>query len=157
MGSSPLVSTKFRVSNASLRLFCYLQCSRINLKLNKKQLEKHSAETFENEKEDGAFYIITHGLSNKRKHIRKNANVAICGDWFTSHGQGSNLGWFCKEENREIADKLRSAFSSWMNHEHNDFDDENTCIFRIQLTHGILFSHGTRYELYFTAETDGKI
>ena len=25
--------------------------------------------------EDGAFYIITHGLSNKRKHIRKNSNV----------------------------------------------------------------------------------
>ena len=75
MGSSPLVSTKFRVSNASLRLFCYLQCSQIKLKLNKKQLEKHSAETFENEKEDGAFYIITHGLSNKRKHIRKNSNV----------------------------------------------------------------------------------
>lgn len=39
-----------------------------------------------------------------------------------------------------------------MNHEHNDFDDENTCIFRIQLTHGILFSHGTRYDLNFAEE-----
>lgn len=107
--------------------------------------------------EDGAFYIITHGLSNKMKHIRKNSNVAICGDWFTAHGQGSNLGWFCKEENREIADKLRSAFSSWIDNGHNNFDDENTCILRIQLTDGILFSHGTRYELDFTAEADGKI
>lgn len=107
--------------------------------------------------EDGAFYIITHGLSNKMKHIRKNSNVAICGDWFTAHGQGSNLGWFCKEENRKIADKLRSAFSLWIDNGHNNFDDENTCILRIQLTNGILFSNGTRYELDFTAETDGKI
>lgn len=102
--------------------------------------------------EDGAFYVITYGLSNKMKHIRKNPNIAISGDWFTAHGKGVDLGWFCKEENREIAEKLQSAFASWIENGHNNFDDENTCILCIRLTQGVLFSHGTRYDLDFAAE-----
>ena len=47
--------------------------------------------------ENGAFYVITYGLSNKMKQMEKNSNVGICGDWFTAHGKGVNLGWFCKE------------------------------------------------------------
>ena len=31
-----------------------------------------------------------------------------------------------------------------------NFDDINTCILRIELTSGILFSNGTRYEIDFT-------
>lgn len=77
--------------------------------------------------ENGSFYVITYGLSNKMKHIRKNPNIAISGDWFTAHGKGVDLGWFCKEENREIAEKLQSAFASWIGNGHNNFDDENTC------------------------------
>lgn len=42
--------------------------------------------------EDGAFYVVTYGLSNKMKQIEKNPTVAICGDWFTGHGIGENLG-----------------------------------------------------------------
>lgn len=57
--------------------------------------------------EDGSFYIITYALSNKIKQIEKNPNVAIAGDWFTAHGRGNNLGYFGKEENRIIAEKLR--------------------------------------------------
>ncbi len=99
--------------------------------------------------EDGAFYVITYALSNKMKQIAQNPDVAIAGDWFTAHGKGSNLGWFCKDANKNIADRLRKAFHEWIDNGHNNFEDENTCILCIQLTDGILFSHGTRYEIDF--------
>lgn len=99
--------------------------------------------------EDGAFYVITYALSNKMKQIEENPHVAISGDWFTAHGKGINLGWFGKEKNKDIAEKLRNAFRGWIDNGHNNFDDENTCILCIQLTDGILFSHGTRYDIDF--------
>ena len=96
--------------------------------------------------ENGAFYIITYALSNKIKHMEKNPNVAIAGDWFTAHGKGVNLGYFGKGENRLIAEKLKAAFAEWIDNGHNNFDDENTIILCIELTDGLLLSHGTRYE-----------
>ncbi len=80
------------------------------------------------------------------KQMEKNS----CGDWFTAHGKGVNLGWFCKEENKDIADKLKKAFSEWIDNGHNNFDDKNTIILCIQLTDGTLFSHGTRYDIDFS-------
>lgn len=99
--------------------------------------------------ENKAFYIITYGLSNKIKQIEKNPLVAISGDWFTAHGKGTNLGYFYKKENAEIAGKLKAAFSEWIDNGHNNFQDINTCILRIQLKDGLLLSHGTRYEIDF--------
>ena len=96
--------------------------------------------------EDGAFYIITYALSNKMKHIESNPTVAIAGDWFTAHGKGINLGYFGKKENDAIAKKLRTAFAEWIDNGHNNFDDENTIILCVELTDGLLLSHGTRYE-----------
>lgn len=100
--------------------------------------------------EDGAFYVITYALSNKMKQIAQNSMVAIAGDWFTAHGKGINLGYFGKNENKDIAEKLKKAFYTWIDNGHNNFDDENTCILCIQLTDGVLFSHGTRYDIDFT-------
>ena len=100
--------------------------------------------------EDGAFYVLTHGLSGKMKQISQNPNVAISGDWFTAQGNGVDLGYFGKAENARIAGKMKDVFSAWIDHGHNDFDDINTCILCIELTHGILFSNGTRYEIDFT-------
>lgn len=100
--------------------------------------------------ENKSFYIITYRLSNKMRQIEKNPLVAISGDWFTAHGEGTSLGYFHKEENAEIAGKLRTAFAEWIDNGHNDFQDVNTCILRIQLTKGLLLSHGTRYEIDFT-------
>ena len=102
--------------------------------------------------EDGAFYVITYGLSNKMRQIEKNPNVAIAGDWFTAHGKGINLGYFGKDENAEIASKLREAFVQWIDNGHNNFSDVNTCILCIRLTDGILFSHGTRYDIDFSEQ-----
>ena len=99
--------------------------------------------------ENGSFYIITYGLSNKMKQIEKNPVAAIAGDWFTAHGEGENLGYFGKSENADMANKLRTVFAEWIDNGHNNFEDENTCILRIKLTDGVLFSHGTRYEIDF--------
>lgn len=97
--------------------------------------------------ENGAFYIITHARSNKMKHMENNSAVAIAGEWFTAHGKGVSLGYFGKDENRRIAQRLRSVFAEWIDNGHNDFDDENTIILCVKLTDGVLLSHGTRYEL----------
>lgn len=99
--------------------------------------------------EEGAFYIITYATSQKMKQIEKNPTVGIAGEWFTAHGRAENLGYFCKEENAEIAKKLRHAFAEWIDNGHNNFEDENTCILCVKLTDGILFSHGSRFDIEF--------
>ena len=95
--------------------------------------------------ENGAFYIITYALSDKLRQLAKNPSAAIAGEWFTAQGRGENLGWFGSRENREIADKLRKAFAAWIDNGHNDFNDKNTVILRVELTGGLLMSHGRRY------------
>ena len=100
--------------------------------------------------ENGAFYVLTHGLSGKMKQIEQNPAVAISGEWFTAQGRGINLGYFGKAENTHIANKMRQVFSAWIDNGHNNFDDINTCILCIELTNGVLFSNGTRYEIDFT-------
>lgn len=97
-----------------------------------------------------AFYVLTYALSNKMMQIAQNPVVAISGEWFTAHGTGNNLGWFCKKENEQIANKMKTLFEEWINNGHNNFEDENTCILRIELTNGVLFSNGTRYDIDFT-------
>lgn len=98
---------------------------------------------------DGAFYVVTYALSGKMKQIAKNPTVAICGDWFTAHGVGENLGHVLLEENQNIMEKLRTAFSAWYNNGHTNEADPNTCLLKIRLTDGVLFSHGTRYDIEF--------
>ena len=99
--------------------------------------------------ENGSFYAITYALSGKMQQIRQNPAVAVCGDWFTADGTGENMGWFGKPENKPIADRLTQAFAAWINNGHNNFADENTIILRIRLSHGVLFSNGTRYDIDF--------
>ena len=96
--------------------------------------------------ENGAFYIITYARSNKIKQIENNPTIAIAGDWFTAHGKGINLGYFGKQENLQIAEKLKIAFAEWIDNGHNNFADENTIILCVELTDGLLLSHGTRYQ-----------
>ena len=100
--------------------------------------------------EDGAFYVITYALSNKIRHIAENPTVAVCGEWFTGHGTGENLGHVKAEQNAEIMSKLRTVFAEWFGNGHVDEEDPNTCLLRIRLTTGILYHHGTRYDIDFT-------
>ncbi|MBO4867887.1 MAG: pyridoxamine 5'-phosphate oxidase family protein [Ruminococcus sp.] len=97
--------------------------------------------------ENHCFYTITYSLSNKIRQIEKNPVIAIAGEWFTAHGQGTDLGFFGKEENIEIAAKLKTAFAAWIDNGHNDLNDRNTVILCVELTDAVLLSHGTRYEL----------
>lgn len=100
--------------------------------------------------ENGAFYVLTYGLSGKMKQIEQNPTVALSGEWFTAKGKGINLGYFGKADNSDIANKMKKVFSAWIDNGHNNFDDVNTCILCIRLTSGILFSNGVRYEIDFT-------
>ncbi|MDD2647807.1 MAG: pyridoxamine 5'-phosphate oxidase family protein [Eubacteriales bacterium] len=101
--------------------------------------------------ENGSFYTITHALSGKMQQIAKEPKVAICGEWFTAHGTGENIGHVCAEKNKEIADKMRKAFAAWYDNGHTNEADPNTCILRVRLTDGVLLAHGTRYDIDFTA------
>jgi len=100
--------------------------------------------------EDGCFYVITYALSRKMQQIAANPAVAICGDWFTGHGIGENIGHILAPENADLADKLRTVFDEWYSNGHINESDPNTCILRIRLTEGVLLSDGTRYEIDFT-------
>lgn len=101
--------------------------------------------------ENGAFYVVTYTLSTKMHHIAANNDVAVCGEWFTAHGVGENLGWIRDESNDEIAGKLRHAFAAWLGNGHVNEDDKNTCILRIRLEDGVLNNEGVRYEIDFAA------
>ena len=60
------------------------------------------------------------------------------------------MGFFGKKENEQIANKMKKIFAAWLDKGHNNLEDENTCILKIELTQGVLFSHGTKYEIDFT-------
>ena len=93
---------------------------------------------------DGAFYCVTHLMSNKMKQIALNDRVAICGEWFTGQGRARSLGHVLREENRALMEILRPAFASWYSLGHVDESDENTILLEIALTGGVLMSHGRR-------------
>ena len=99
--------------------------------------------------EDGCFYTITYALSGKMQQIAKNPKIAICGDWFTARGVGENLGHILRPDNADLADKLRTAFTEWYGNGHVNEADVNTIILCIRLTEGVLFHHGTRYDIAF--------
>lgn len=95
--------------------------------------------------ENSSFYIITHRLSDKMKHIRNGSVIAIAGEWTTAHGKGIDLGYIGSSENRELYEKLKNIFCEWINNGDADLNDENTVILRVELTDGILLSHGKKY------------
>lgn len=68
--------------------------------------------------ENRSFYVLTHELTNKMKHIRNNPDIAIAGDWFTANGRGIDLGYFGRKENERIALKIRELFSAWIDNGH---------------------------------------
>ncbi|MGI6239358.1 MAG: pyridoxamine 5'-phosphate oxidase family protein [Christensenellales bacterium] len=98
---------------------------------------------------DGAFYTVTHARSNKIRHLAHCPNVAVCGEWFTAHGIGENIGHPREEKNEALMHELRAAFASWYDNGHTDENDPDTCILRVRLTDGILFSNGKRYAIDF--------
>lgn len=98
---------------------------------------------------DGAFYVITDARSAKMQQIAANPTVALCGDWFTAHATAESLGHVLRGENAALMEKLRAAFAAWYMNGHVNEADPNTILLRLTLTDGVLFSHGTRYDLEF--------
>ena len=80
------------------------------------------------------------------QQIAKNPVVAISGEWFTAHGLGENLGHVLLPENRAVMEILRAAFAAWYDNGHTNEADLNTCLLKISLTDGVMFSDGNRYE-----------
>ena len=95
---------------------------------------------------DGAFYTITNATTNKMKHINENPVVAIFGEWFSGHGKAESLGYIRNDENKDLADKLRTAFSDWYDNGHTNESDTNTIILKIQITDGVIYSSGKKFE-----------
>ena len=98
---------------------------------------------------DGAFHVVTYALSGKMQQIAKNPTVAISGEWFTAYGIGENLGHVLLPENKAVMEILRSAFAAWYDNGHTNEADPNTCLLKIRLTDGVLFSNGERYDIEF--------
>lgn len=99
--------------------------------------------------EDGSFYTVTYALSGKMQQIGRSPGVAVCGEWFTAHGVGENIGHPRDERNADLMAKLRAAFAAWYDNGHTDESDPHTCILRVRLTDGVLMSNGTRYVMDF--------
>ena len=59
--------------------------------------------------ENSCYYTITYALSNKIRQIENDPIVAVAGEWFTAHELATDLGYFEKEENIGIAEKLKTA------------------------------------------------
>ena len=77
------------------------------------------------------------------KQIEKEPEAAVCRDQFAARGVR-------KKENALLAGKLQNIFSAWYDNGHVDETDPNTCILCIELTEGVLFDHGKKYELDFS-------
>lgn len=99
--------------------------------------------------EDGSFYLITHARSGKMRHIAANPTAGLCGEWFTAHAKAESLGHILLPENAVMADKLRRAFAEWYGNGHINEADPSTIILRLRLLDGVLFWHGTRYDIEF--------
>ena len=102
--------------------------------------------------EDGSFYVLVNSCTSKMRQIAKEPRVAVCGDWFTGHGVAEDMGWTLDEQNAEMIAKLRTIFAAWYNNGHMDENDPTSRILRIRMTDGVLFSHGTCFNIDFTED-----
>ena len=110
--------------------------------------------------EDGAFYVVTSGRSDKMRQIAQNPEVAICAivENFTADGIAQNLGWVGESENAEILAKLHTIFAAWYADANND-SDPNTCLLRIRLLKGTWTDahKGIRHEIDFIGKAVGEV
>ena len=102
--------------------------------------------------EDGCFYALVNSTTNKMRQIAKEPHVAVCGDWFTGHGLAEDMGQMLEPKNAALMVKLRAAFAAWYDNGHMNENDPASRILRIRMTDGVLFSHGTRYDIDFTED-----
>lgn len=97
--------------------------------------------------ENGAFYVVTYGKSNKIQQIMANPEVSVSVNFedFFSSGRGENLGWVLDPQNAELRTKLRTVFKDWYDFANNE-EDENCCFLALHLRKGTLrINHGEEF------------
>lgn len=97
--------------------------------------------------ENGAFYVVTYGKSNKIQQIKANPEVSVSVNFedFFSSGRGENLGWVLDPKNAELRTKLRTVFKDWYDFANNG-EDENCCFLALHLRKGTLrINHGEEF------------
>lgn len=102
--------------------------------------------------EDGAFYMLVNSHTNKMRQIAKEPRVAVSGDWFTGHGVAEDLGQMLDTRNAELLGRVKAAFAAWYDNGHMDENDPASRFLRVRMTDGVLYSHGSRYDIDFTEE-----
>lgn len=100
--------------------------------------------------DNGCFYIVTYAKSNKVREIEINKNVSLCNKLYSFKGVAYNQGHPLEPQNREIREKLISAFEPWY-FKHNNENDENMCYVKVELTNGFLYKDGTGFKVDFIA------
>jgi len=89
--------------------------------------------------EDGIFYAVTWGLSNKMQEIAQNNEVgfSLNMEWFNGSATAKNLGHALKPENAELRTKLRKCFEVWYDKANNE-NSEHCVYLAIELTKGVI-------------------
>lgn len=98
--------------------------------------------------QDGAFWIVTYGMSRKVQEIVGNPHVALCSGLYSFAGLAYHAGHPLKEENKAIRETLIREFAPWY-FAHNNEQDENMCYVRVDLTAGFFYKDGTGYRVDF--------
>ncbi len=105
--------------------------------------------------DNGAFYIVTHGKSDKVKEIEHNPVVSLSKDLYRFSGIARNIGHPLLKENLKIREKLIKVFEPWY-FAHNNENDENMCYIRVDLKQGLFYKDGTGYKVNFENKTAEK-
>ncbi len=102
--------------------------------------------------ENGYFYIITHGETQKAKDIAVNSSVALTKDMHRFVGKAVNLGHPFKPENRDIRLKLKEAVRDRIFNRDDEFD-EDLIILKVKVQTGFFYKDDVGYDVNFEQET----
>lgn len=103
--------------------------------------------------DDGAFYVVTYGKSNKVEQLSENPSVALCDIRLVRFsGRAYNIGHPLEPKNAELREKLIKVFEPWY-FAHNNENDENMCYVKIELETGFFYMDKTGYWVDFKERT----
>lgn len=106
--------------------------------------------------QDGSLYTVTYLKTQKMIDILQNNKICVCKGLFQAVGIGVNLGNPLKEENKELREIVKEKFSSFYELHINE-TDENTCILKMELTRGAVFTRTHKYQVDFVEKSATRI
>ena len=102
--------------------------------------------------DNGVFYIVSYGKSQKVKEIEINSEVSMCNQLYRFSGTAYNIGHPLRSENHAIREKLIKVFEPWY-FAHNNENDENMCYVKIEIKQGFFYKDGSGYKVDFENRT----